>query len=295
MDDDTRQAKRQAEARQRERAQARLAELLARMKAGDETVTDGQLLEAYHGSFNGIVSNAESVARNHLMAGAPLCVARPHLTDKILEGVIYALAGSPAGSSTAEVEAWAEEVAERIAAVNHELYGDPSPEESSRWVMAKVSDGTFHRLTVRQYELEQQDADLRKALGVDFARAGLFYRDQWDASLLRDSGLPASIVLFLGEDTERARAVFSLMAESLDRYDPERRIALWGAQWSVKSPSTPLETAARDRREDWVEEKLPRLYWIYQEQIVASVVFGEASDERSIDRHTRALAERLPG
>lgn len=291
MDDDTRQA----EARQREQARARLAQLLARVRAGDETITDEQLIAAYQDSFKGVVSNAESVARDYLMAGAPLCVARPQLTDKILEGVIYALAGSPAGSSTASVEAWAEEVAERIAAVNHTLYGDPSPVESSRWVMAKVSDATFRRLAVRQYELEQHDSELREALGADYARAGWFYRDQWDASPLLDSGLPASIVLFLSEDTDQARAAFDLIVESLDRYDPEQRVALWAAQWSGKSAPTPLETAARDRREDWVEGELPRLYWIYQGQIVASVVLGEADDERSIDRHTRALAESLQG
>lgn len=287
--DDTRQA----EAQQREQARAHLAEFIARVRAGDENVTDEQLTEAYHGSFKGVISNAESVARGYLMAGAPLCLARPQLADKILEGVIYTLTGSPSGSSTAEVEAWAEEVAERIAAVNRELYGDPSPEESSRWVMAKVADGTFHRLAVREYTLQRDDAELREALGDDNAREGWFYRDQWDVSALLESTKPASLVFFMGQDMDRARAAFALVAESLDRYDPEQQLALWTAQWSGKSPATPLENAGRDGREDWVDGNLPRLFWVYQREVVASTVFGADDDEQNINRHTRALAERL--
>ncbi len=287
--------KRQAEARQREQAQARLVELMARVRAGDETITDGQLLEAYHGSLEGVVSNAESIARSDLMAGAPLCVARPRLAGKILEGVIYALVGSPAGSSAAAVEAWAEEVAERIAAVNRELHGDPSPEESSRWVMAKVADGTFRRLAMREYALEQHDFDLREALGDDNAREGWFYRDEWDASALLESARPAALVLFMGEDIDGARAAFELIVESLDRYDPDLRIALWAAQWSGKSPPTPFAAADSAHEEGWVEGLLPRLYWIYEGQIVASAVLGADDDEQTIDRHTRTLAERLEG
>jgi|GEM_PF-2341511 hypothetical protein len=274
-------------------SKARFAELIARARTGDEAITNEQLLAAYHDIFQGMVSNAEHIARILLMAGAPLCLARPRLADKILDGVIYALTGSPIGSSTGAVEAWAEEVAERIAVANHDLYGDPSPEESSQWVMAKVSDGTFYRMTVRENTLQQQDSELREALGDDNARAGWFYYDQWDASTFMESTEPASLVFFIDGDMDRARTVLALVVESLNQYDPDLRIALWAAQWPGKSPPTPIGRDDNDQREEWVEGQLPRLYWIYQGQVVATAVFGTADDEREIDRHTSALAERL--